>query len=244
MLPLEFTSPWLNAAGSLGLAPKARGPIDLDRLGAFVTNPVSLRPRKAANPPRLTPLDEGVWMHTGHPNPGFRGVLNRYRAAWGRAVLPIIPHLLANQPEELGRMVRQLEGLENVHAIEIGIPPDAGPELARALVVAAVGERPIIAHIGLHRVADIARKAMEAGASAISLGAPRVANAEGQDGRVYGQRVLEQALAVTQDLVAAGIPTIAAGGVFSAADGQQLLDAGALALQIDIALWKGKFEDW
>jgi dihydroorotate dehydrogenase len=45
-------------------------------------------------------------------------------------------------------------------------------------------------------------------------------------------------------LVAAGIPTLAAGGVFSAADGQQLLDAGALAVQIDIALWRGKFEGW
>jgi dihydroorotate dehydrogenase len=244
MLPLEFASPWLNAAGSLGFAPDARGPVDLSRLGAFVTNPISARPRRAAAGARLANLDEGVWLHSGHPNPGFRRVLDRYRAAWGRAVLPIIPHLLADQPEDLRRMVPQLESLGNVHAIEIGIPPEAGPELARALVAAAVGERPIIARIGLDQVADIAAVAMEAGASAVSLGAPRVANPEGQAGRVYGRQVLEQALAVTRSLVAAGIPTLAAGGVFGAADGQQLLDAGALAVQIDIALWRGKFEGW
>jgi dihydroorotate dehydrogenase len=244
MLPLEFSSPWLNAAGSLGFAPDARGPVELGRLGAFVTNPISDRPRRAAAAPRLAQLDQGVWLHTGHSNVGFRRVLDRYRAAWGRAPLPIIPHLLADQPEELGHMVPQLESLGNVHAIEIGIPPDGGPELVRALLAAAVGERPIIARIGLGQVAVLAAVAMDAGASAISLGAPRTANAEGQEGRVYGRQVLEQAQAVTQNLLAAGIPVVSAGGVFSTADGQQLLDAGALAVQIDIALWRGEFEGW
>lgn len=237
MLPLELASPWLNAAGSLGFAPDARGPVDLGRLGAFVTNPISARLRRSAAAPRLAQLDEGAWLHTGHPNPGLRRVLERYTAAWGRAPLPIIPHLLANQPEELARMAPRLEELDSVRAIEIGIPPDAAAQLAQALVAAALGERPLIVHIRLERAKELAPVAVEAGASAISLGAPRAANADGQEGRLYGPRVLPQTLEVTKTLVAAGIPTIAAGGVFSATDGQQLLDAGALAVQVDVALW-------
>ena len=170
MLPLHFRRPWLNAPGTLGFAPDSRGPLDLDQLGAFVTNPISLRPRKAARPPRLQQLAGVIWLHTGHPNPGIRRVLDRYRAAWVRAPLPIVPHLLANQPDEIARMVAPLEGLENVEAIEVGIPPDAAPELARALVAAAVGERPVVAHIGLERIHELAASAMQAGASAVSLG--------------------------------------------------------------------------
>ena len=43
---LAIHPPFMNAAGCLGFAPNPRGPVDLGRLGAFVTNPVSLAPRQ------------------------------------------------------------------------------------------------------------------------------------------------------------------------------------------------------
>ena len=45
---LTFSAPLLNAAGSLGFAPDPNGPVDLSRFGAFITNPISLRPRLPA----------------------------------------------------------------------------------------------------------------------------------------------------------------------------------------------------
>ena len=51
MLDLPLTGPLMNAAGTLGFAPDPRQPHS-DFLDAFVTNPVSLRPRTPANGPR------------------------------------------------------------------------------------------------------------------------------------------------------------------------------------------------
>ena len=74
---LAFDPPLMNAAGSLGFAPDRRGPIALEQLGAFVTNPVSLRPRTPAQGARLLPFPGGFLLHSGHPNPGFNRVVRR-----------------------------------------------------------------------------------------------------------------------------------------------------------------------
>ena len=50
---LYFSKPLMNAAGSLGFAPDMRLGIPFDSLGAFVTNPISLRSRKPAAQPAL-----------------------------------------------------------------------------------------------------------------------------------------------------------------------------------------------
>lgn len=241
MLPLELASPWLNAAGSLGFAPDPRGPLLLGELGAFVTNPISLRPRKAAAPPRVGQAPGGVVLHTGHPNPGLSQTLRHYGGLWEKASLAIIPHLLAEQPEDLKRIAPRIEEVDNMGALEIAIPPDAAPELARGLLQAAQGELPLIAYITLARALELAPLLMEAGASAISLGPPRADTEAGWNGRLYGPAALEVTLAVTRQLVAKQIPVIAAGGIFRKRDGEDLLEAGALAVQVDVALWKG---DW
>jgi len=65
---LDLKSPWLNAAGSLGFAPDAHGPIPLSDLGAFVTNPISLRPRRVAAGTRL-------FEHAGGVGAGVQAIL-------------------------------------------------------------------------------------------------------------------------------------------------------------------------
>src|SRR5512138_1775597 len=117
---LEFSSPLLNAAGSLGFSPASRGGIDASHLGAFFTNPVSLAPRHPAENRCLVHFPGGFLLHTGLPNPGLRSVLRMHAARWARMRLPVIVHLIAGQPEELARMARRLEGVEGVAGIEIG----------------------------------------------------------------------------------------------------------------------------
>jgi dihydroorotate dehydrogenase len=78
---LTFRTPLMNAAGLLGFAPEPRSPIFAGRegiwddFGAFVTNPISLRPRFPTTLPELIEYPGGFLMHTGLPNPGFCGVL-------------------------------------------------------------------------------------------------------------------------------------------------------------------------
>ena len=48
-----LTPPLMNAAGSLGFAPDMRTPVDMSKLGAFITNPISLGPRSPAQGKRF-----------------------------------------------------------------------------------------------------------------------------------------------------------------------------------------------
>src|ERR687883_405794 len=96
---LYFSKPIMNAAGSLGFAPDPRVGIELGALGAFVTNPFSLRPRQPATKPELIEYPGGFLLHTGLPNPGFSAALKRYSSRWDKSDLPVIVHLMADRPE-------------------------------------------------------------------------------------------------------------------------------------------------
>ena len=69
---LEISPPLMNAAGSLGFAPEPSGLVDYSRLGAFVTNPISLRKRTPANSRACLSYPGGLLLHSGYPNPGFQ----------------------------------------------------------------------------------------------------------------------------------------------------------------------------
>src|SRR5688572_30418875 len=117
---LYFSKPLINSAGSLGFAPDTRNGISLDSFGAFVTNPISLRSRLPTAHPTVIEFLGGFLVHTGLPNPGFSNVIKKYSAKWNRADLPIIVNLMADRPEETQQMVRQLEYIENVMAVQLG----------------------------------------------------------------------------------------------------------------------------
>src|SRR5687767_12191231 len=86
---LYFSKPLMNAAGSLGFAPDLRNGLSLDAFGAFVTNPVSLRPRLPAAQPAVIEFPGGFLLHTGLPNPGLSSVIKTHAARWNRSSLPI-----------------------------------------------------------------------------------------------------------------------------------------------------------
>src|SRR5689334_10037783 len=107
---LYFSKPLMNAAGSLGFSPDPRNGISLDSLGAFVTNPISLRPRLPTAQPAVAEFPGGFLLHSGLPNPGLSKVIKSHAARWDQAGLPIIVNLMADRPEETQQMVRALEG--------------------------------------------------------------------------------------------------------------------------------------
>jgi len=240
---LELRRPLMNAAGSLGFAPDPHAGVDLARFGAFVTNPISPARRLPARGARLVPYAGGFLMHTGYPNPGLRAALERYALRWQRSPLPIWVHLLAGHATELSSMVARLELSEGVAAIEIGLPPEVDEDQAAALTQAAVGELPVVARLPLEKAVALAGPVWEVGAAAVSLAPPRGALA-GRDattvyGRLYGPAVFPQALAKVAEIAALGVPVIGAGGVYQRSQIDMMLDAGALAVQLDAVLWRG-----
>jgi len=240
---LAFDPPLMNAAGSFGFFPDTHSPIDWSKLGAFITNPISLTPRTPAHGRRYIAYPGGFLLHTGYPNPGMSLVLRRYARNWSRSPVPVIVHLLARGAEEVAKMARRLETVEGVSGLEVGVVSDASVEMVVALTQAACGELPVILQLPMERSVELAFRAIQAGAVAVSLAPPRgvfpVQGGEFVQGRLYGPAILPIALRTVQELTRLGIPTIGAGGIYNQEQKNAMLAAGALAVQLDGVLWRG-----
>jgi dihydroorotate dehydrogenase (NAD+) catalytic subunit len=239
---IDFRSPLLNAAGSLGFSPHKGLSIESSGMGAFITNPISLRPRKSARDGQQIDFPGGVLLHSGHPNPGISPSMKKYAASWARAQLPIIVHLLGTEPSEVKEASRRLEELENVMAIELSVGPAASATLARDLYTAAIGELPLIAQLPFESALPFAGAAIDAGASALSFAAPRgsLLGAQGEliSGRLYGPSLFPHTLQLVDALVSFAVPIWGSGGIYQKLHAEQMLNAGAQAVQLDTVLWK------
>ncbi len=245
---LIFRQPLMNAAGTLGFAPDPRAPINWERLGAFITNPISFRPRLPAAQPVRLDYPGGFLLHTGLPNPGLQAVIEHHRYAWQRSDLPIIVHLMADRPEEAGRMVRVLEEIENVMAVELGFAPLLADDILYLAVEMCRGELPIITALPAAQLLRTGARLMEMGASAISLATPRGAlpSQDGKGlttGRLYGPGLFPQSLELVHSAAKAGLTIIGAGGIWDKSQARAMLEAGAIAVQVDASLWLPKYKD-
>lgn len=241
---LYLSKPLINSAGSLGFTPDPRNGIPLDAFGAFVTNPISLRPRLPTAHPAVVQFPGGFLMHTGLPNPGFNAALKKYSAKWNRANLPIIVHLMADRPEETQRMVRELENAENVMAVQLGFAPMLSDDIILLTLEMCLGEMPLIFALPHEQTLTLGPRLIQHGADAISLASPRGAMYDNDGnlitGRMYGQSLFPRALDVVRSAAMIGIPVIGAGGVWSEADVESMLKAGAMAVETDARLWVPK----
>ena len=247
---LYFSKPLMNAAGSLGYFPDLRDFENLGGLlGAFVTNPISLRPRRPTAQPTLIEYPGGFLLHTGLPNPGIHGALKKYSAKWTRSDLPVIVNLMADRPEETQHMVRMLETQENVMAVELGFAPLLANDILMLTLEMCLGEIPLIFSLPVEQVLSLGPRLMQDGAQAISITAPRGAMnpplpaGEGlgvrelTHGRLYGPSLFPQTLNVVDSAVKLGLPIIGSGGVWTKQNADTMLSVGALAVQVDAALW-------
>lgn len=238
---LALSTPIMNAAGCLGYAPDLRSQIDYSQFGAFITNPVSWSKRSPANAPRVQYYPGGFLLHTGFPNPGFDSVLRHYVRQWAQSPLPVIVHILAEDVFRTAHMVEQLESLEGVVGIEIGLPPDVHPTDARELALAALGELPVLVRVPWEGAEELIQVLQELELSFFSLSPPRgvLLGPQGElvQGRLYGRALFPMALSIVRRTAALGSKIIGAGGVYTKGDVDAMFAAGAKAVQIDAALW-------
>lgn len=239
---LHFDPPLMNAAGTLGFVPDAHSAVDWARLGAFVTNPISRLPRTPAKGARFLAYPGGFLLHTGHPNPGLAGALRRYASAWVESPLPVVVHLLAQNPAELAEMIERLEMIPGVRGVEVGLPADATPGFAYQMARAAFGELPIMLRIPLDGSRELARTAADAGIATVSLGQPRGTLLDEDNklvsGRLYGPAIFPQVLRAVQAVSTMGLAVIGGGGVYDSFQVETMLKAGASAVQVGASLWK------
>jgi dihydroorotate dehydrogenase len=240
---LVFPKPFLNAASTLGWAPDFRTPIPWDDLGAFITNPISWRPRSVAEQPACLEYPGGFLLHTGLPNPGFSKVVARCSGRWAKSTLPIIVHIMGDRPEESAAMVRQLETLENILAVELGFAPLLADDILVLAIERSQGELPLIACLPPDQFIRLGPRTLQAGAAAISLAAPRGTLPRAGaliQGRLFGPGLFPESFRLIQTAAKLGLPCIGACGISSLLDAQAMIDAGALAAKLDVSLWLPK----
>ncbi|QRN82820.1 hypothetical protein JR338_10405 [Chloroflexota bacterium] len=238
---LYLEKPFVNAAGMLGFAPDPRSMPFLGQLGAFITNPISRRPRQPAGSRCCLPYPGGFLLHTGLPNPGISAVIRQYRRRWASADLPIIVHLLAEDPGSLAEMVRKLEGLENLLAVELGLAPNCPPEQLADYLTVAEGELPAVVCLSPEQLPVLLPTLQELNPIALHLTQPR-GTLPGPDeplvsGRLYGPAVFPLMLNAAREAVKSRIPVIVDGGIGDETQAEALLGLGVLAVGLGAALW-------
>lgn len=239
---LVLTKPFVNLPGMLGFAPDPHSMPFLEELGAFVTNPLSRNPRKPAKNRACLPFPGGFLLHTGWPNPGIHRAITRYKHRWAGAPLPVIVHLLVESPLELAEMAHMLEGLENILALELGLPPNCSPADLKDLLYAASGEYPVLVSLAPEQVPVLIEKLVMVQPAAIHLTGPRGTlpqeNGGLVSGRLYGPSFFPLTLSAARTLVASGLCVIAGCGVFDPGQVQALIDLGITAVSLHSSIWQ------
>ena len=245
---LVLTNPVMPAAGTFGYGNVYRDMVNFTKLGAIVTNPVTYHPRKPAGGAHIVPLDAGVLVHTGLPNPGASKVVKRWRDMWTMLTTPIILHLTATTPHDVSRSMAIIDQVDAIAAVELGLPDDIPWQQATDLTrAAASAEKPVLVRLPLTDVYETAEATVEAGAGALVVAAPPRGTARdphtGQlvTGRVYSPTVKPMVLHLVERLAKryedAGVPVIGAGGIHTPQDARDYMMAGARAVQVDSVMW-------
>jgi dihydroorotate dehydrogenase (NAD+) catalytic subunit len=166
--------------------------------------------------------------------------------------VPVIVHLLATTPNDVGRAADRLSSVEGVAGLELGFASDTPPDDVCALVDAAKfeGAHPLIAKVPAGRVGDLASALVEGGVDALTLTAPPRAVLplyRGDDplptrylrGRLYGPSRFPRLLNVLARWASElPVPIIACGGIADARDALACLSLGAEAVQIEACVWR------
>jgi hypothetical protein len=239
---LDLPSRWMNQAGTLGFSPRAQL---LPEGAVFVTNPVSGRARVPSADRSFLPFPGGFQLHTGLPNAGWKAIRRTYASHWEQTDSPVWVHLISQDLDELQGMVRDIEELEGVAAIELGLPPACPVDWARQLLTAAHSEKALVAHISLGEDPRLF-KSLPGFVSAVTLGTPRgtLPTPTGRlaHGRLHGPGLFPLMLNALLDLRGLDVPVIL-GGVCSKDDANAALKHGAAAVQIDHICWSGVLPD-
>ncbi len=243
---LFLDTPVMPAAGTFGYGEVYTDIVNTEKLGAIVTNPVTLNPWNPASGTRVIKLDAGVLIHTGLPNPGLSKVITRYRHTWAMAGVPVIVHLVATTVDQMMQSAERLDDEDSVAAIELGLNNDIAWDYAVDLVKATVSntEKPILVRLPLQEASELSEPVVEAGASTLVIAAPPRGTARDPNtgrlvsGRIYGPLVKPMVLRVVGQLSRRiNIPIVGAGGIHSQQDARDYVDAGACAVQVDSLTW-------
>jgi dihydroorotate dehydrogenase (NAD+) catalytic subunit len=249
---LSLPNPVMIASGCGGYGNAYQQVLDLSAFGAIVTNPITLRPRRGPNQPRVVETKGGFILHVGEQNLGVKRVIQQYQSVWTHLGSLLIVHLPADEPDDLRRTARALSSLETpqgqtvIAAVELGIPPLAEPQdLVRWVAAVQEGSPlPLLVKLPVSAPIEMAEAVANVHADALVIGAPPTGTAPAPTGagviagQLFGPAL--HSLALRQLCLVKSwvdLPLVAAGGIHTLAEVQAFLQAGAAAVQLDSLLF-------
>jgi dihydroorotate dehydrogenase (NAD+) catalytic subunit len=252
---LKLKNPVINASGTFDAiaARRVYGDALLEDFpfSAFVSKTITLEPRAGNEPQRIWETPAGMINSIGLPNRGLDGFLAEDLPRLAELPVPLIVSVMASAREDFSRMVAALDERDEVAAVELnvscpnvhsGLIVGEQPAETRGLLEALrpLTRKPLIVKLtpNVANPADVAMAAEEGGADAVSLintlkasaidpatGVPGIAAGHGG---LSGPAVRPIAIAQLRAVAAAiDLPIVGMGGICSAADAQEMMQAGA-----------------
>ncbi len=263
---LDMASPVMLAAGTCGTLGEIGEVLDLAPLGAIVSKSITGEPRPGNETWRVAEDRAGMLNAIGLANPGIESFEQHYLEPLESLPTRLVVSVAGASVEEYASVAAHLaEWTDRVHAIELNVScPNVKTGLEFGASAAGVGEvvgavsrvaggLPLF--VKLSPVAPelhvIARSAIEAGASALTIGntvpamaidvetrRPKLSNTTGG---LSGPAIHPIALAqlhrvYTRVAREAGVPLIGCGGVMNWRDAAAFILAGATCVEMGTAL--------
>ncbi len=259
---LVLDNPILVASGTFGYGIEYGDVVDVGRLGAICCKGTTLKPRIGNVTPRVTETPGGMLNSIGLQNPGVDAVVERYAPVWQGWRTPVIVNVAGESIADYVEVVRRLDGVPGVAAIELNIScPNVGKgglqfaidAEAAGSVTAAVRratDLPLLVKLSPN-VADvrpIARAIADAGADALTavntLSGIAVAPTRDRPllgnvfGGLSGPAIKPVALRIVYEVAqVVDIPIVAIGGITELGDVLDYLAVGAVAVQVGTAIF-------
>jgi len=259
---LVLPNPILVASGTFGYGVEYRDVVDVNRLGGICCKGTTLKARIGNPTPRVTETPGGMLNSIGLQNPGVDAVIQKYSGTWTTWRTPVIVNVAGESVQDYVEVVRRLDGIPGVAAIELNIScPNVGrgglqfaiDPVAAGEVTAAVRratDLPLLVKLSPN-VADIrpiARAIEDAGADAltaintlsgIAVAPDRTRPLLGNTyGGLSGPAIKPVALRIVYETAqVVKIPVVAIGGITELADVLDFLAVGAVAVQVGTAIF-------
>ena len=257
---LKLRNPVMTASGTFGYGQEFAEYVDLERIGAFVTKGLSLKPRAGNPTPRIVETPGGMLNAIGLQNVGIEAFIEKKVPFLRTVTTPAIANFFGNTIDEYAELAGRLDAIPEIAALEVniscpnvkqgGIVFGTDPQCAYDVVTACREKtvKPLIVKLSPN-VTDIvamARACADAGADALSLintltgmaidlnrRRPVLANITGG---FSGPAIKPIALRmVWQVAKAVDLPVIGIGGIMTATDALEFILAGATAVQVGTA---------
>ncbi len=257
---LTLRNPVMTASGTFGYGEEFKEYVDLEKIGAFVTKGLSLKPRAGNPTPRIVETPGGMLNAIGLQNVGIDAFIQK-KVPFLRSVnTPAIANFFGYTPDEYAELASRLDAIPEVAALEVniscpnvkqgGIVFGTDPGCAASVVAAcrAATKKTLIVKLSpnVTDIVEMAQACEGAGADALSVintltgmaidlerRRPVLANVTGG---LSGPAIKPVALRmVWQVAKAVKVPVIGIGGIMSATDALEFMLAGATAVQVGTA---------